>query len=91
MHRYVERARKDYEIHRRTRAGSRREQQSRGGCIDQIPKGGIRRYPRAFRRWGTDRKRQRDTHRVLGHDYNLNDAYISLDLISKIRRLGAAR
>ena len=27
---------------------------------------------------------------VLGHDYNLNDAYISLDLISKIRRLGAA-
>jgi len=27
---------------------------------------------------------------VLGHDYNLNDPYISLDLVSKIRRLGAA-
>jgi len=27
---------------------------------------------------------------VLGHDYNLNDPYISLDLVGKIRRLGAA-
>ncbi len=27
---------------------------------------------------------------VLGHDYNLNDPYISLDLMNKIRRLGAS-
>lgn len=66
---------------------------SRGRVATALARSMRMTFRRAGRRPGDGLERAGiDTIRigVLGHDYNLNDPYISLDLINKIRRLGAA-